>query len=375
MTLQDLPTPCLLLDHGRLRRNCQRMHSHMAALGVGLRPHLKTAKAAEVAALACDSQRRITVSTLAEAHFFAARGFRDITYAVGLAPHKVAEAAALLRAGVALRCLVDSPEAATAAGEAAAAQDVTLPLLIEIDCGDRRGGVLAESDSLLEIAAAIAAQPALTLAGVLTHGGQSYACRDLDCVREVAETERHAVLRAAERLRAEGYAIETVSAGSTPTASHAVNGEGLTEMRPGVYVFGDLDQMALGSCELEDIAVTVLATVIGHNRQYDRIITDAGGLALSKDVSAQEFLPQAGYGWVMTPDGAVADDVFVAAVSQEHGKIEAKDGGAPPFERFPIGSRLRVLPNHVCMTVAPYDRYHVLMEDGDIAVWDKATGW
>ena len=146
-------------------------------------------------------------------------------------------------------------------------------------------------------------------------------------------------------------------------------------MRPGVYVFGDLDQMALGSCELEDIAVTVLATVIGHNKQHDRIIVDAGGLALSKDLSARDLLPKVGYGWLMSEDGEMIEDLFVADVSQEHGKIEAKDGGAPPFERFPIGSRLRVLPNHVCMTVAPYDRYHVIMEDGNLATWDKATGW
>ena len=375
MTFEDLSTPCLLLDHGRLRRNCQRMHSQTAALGVGLRPHLKTAKSAGVADLACDSARRITVSTLAEAHYFAARGFHDITYAVGLAPQKIGEAASLLRAGVALRCLVDTPEAAAAAGDAAEAQGVILPLLIEIDCGDRRGGVPAESDRLLQTAEAMAAKPSLEMAGVLTHGGQSYACRNLDCVRSVAEDERQAVLRAAQRLRAAGFACEVVSAGSTPTATHAESGEGLTEMRPGVYVFGDLDQMALGSCNLDDMAVTVLATVIGHNEQHKRIIVDAGGLALSKDISARDFLPHAGYGWVMSEDGDIIDDLFVADVSQEHGKIEAKDGDTPPFARYPIGSRLRILPNHVCMTVAPYDRYHVVMDGGEIAIWDKATGW
>jgi D-serine deaminase-like pyridoxal phosphate-dependent protein len=167
-----------------------------------------------------------------------------------------------------------------------------------------------------------------------------------------------------------------VSAGSTPTAVHAGSLEGVTELRPGVYVFFDLDQVGIGACAIEDIAVSVLASVIGHNRRAGRVLIDAGALALSKDVSAGEFMSHVGYGLVCPAGSTVPmDGLYVAEVHQEHGLIAAAEG-APPYDVLPIGSKVRVLPNHACITAAAHPAYHVV-EGGPevIARWERANGW
>lgn len=353
------------------------MSARATALGVDLRPHLKTAKCAEVARLAtADHSGGITVSTVAEARYFAERGFHDITYAVGIAPTKIEAVVALQRSGVRMTLVTDSEAMARAAGEKAAALGARLRLLVELDTGDGRAGVLPDSNELTAVAATVHAAPGLELAGVLTHAGQSYKCRGAASIRAVAEAERAGAVRAAERLRAAGLPCPVVSVGSTPTAMFAERLDGVTEIRPGVYTLMDLFQMSIGVCGREDLACSVLATVIGHNRRTGRILTDAGGLALSKDVSAHETLAAVGYGFVADEHGRALDGLFVAAVSQEHGQIAAASG-EPPWDRLPIGAKLRVLPNHVCMMAAPYDRYHVVEKDGTeiVAVWDKATGW
>jgi D-serine deaminase-like pyridoxal phosphate-dependent protein len=377
MQIGDLGTPALILDRAVLARNCAAMSARMAGHGVRLRPHLKTAKSAEVAALATAGQfGGITVSTLAEARYFDERGFRDITYAVGIVPAKLDEVAALEREGARLTLITDNTEAVAGAAERAAALDTSFRLLIEVDTGGRRGGILPEAGELVDLGRAIEAAPGLELEGVLTHAGHSYHSRGVDEIRAVAEAERAGVVLAARRLREAGLPCPVVSAGSTPTAVHAESLEGVTEMRPGVYVFFDLDQVGIGACALEDIAVSVLASVIGHNRRTGRVLTDAGALALSKDVSAGEFMSHVGYGLVCPAGTTVPmDGLYVAEVHQEHGLIAAAEG-APPYDILPIGSKVRILPNHACITAAAHSAYHVV-EGGPevIARWERVNGW
>ena len=381
MRLEDLSTPALLLDRTRLAENCAAMRQRMQGHGVALRPHLKTAKSTAVAREATGGADgpwggAITVSTLAEARYFAAEGWRDITYAVGLAPSRLAEAADLVSQGVRLTLLTDNLACVEAAASFRENGAPELRFLVEVDCGGRRGGVEPESPELIAVARAIHERPGLSLAGVLTHAGQSYHASGPDALRRVAEEERSAVVRAADRLRSAGLPCDTVSAGSTPTAVHAASLEGVTEMRPGVYVFFDLDQVGIGSCDMSDLALSVIATVIGHNRRAGRILIDAGGLALSKDNSAREFLANAGYGLVCgLSDAAPVDGLYVAEVHQEHGLIAAVTG-EPPFEAFPIGRKLRILPNHACMTAAAHEAYWVTDGSGSvIARWERVNGW
>lgn len=375
MILDDLATPALILDYGRLRANTEKMGARASNARLALRPHMKTSKSVDVAVLATAGHSRgITVSTLAEAAYFHDNGFSDITYAVCLVPSKVRELVSLQARGARISALTDDAAVARQLGQAATAEGATVRLLIEIDSGEHRTGVAYDAPALLEIAKAIADAPDLELGGVLTHGGHSYWCTSTDEVARVAEQERMAVVGAAERLRAAGHDCATVSAGSTPTAVHAASFDGLTEIRPGVYVFFDLAQYSRGSCTVDDIAISVLAEVISHRPEHNRLLIDAGGLALSKDISANERLPDAGYGWVCDPVSLERiGDLRVASADQEHGFVE---GTQVPFDRLPIGSRVRVLPNHACMTAAAYGQYQLV--DGGAEVidtWPRINGW
>ncbi len=376
-SLSDLETPALVLDRGVLEANCQRMAARLSEAGVQLRPHLKTAKSARVAEIATQGHfGGVTVSTIAEARYFAAQGFRDVTYAVGLAAGKLAAVAALQAEGARVTLLADNLPVLEAAREKAAELGAEFAVLIEVDTGGRRGGVLPDSDDVIELGRYLHDSPGLSLAGVLTHAGHSYHCRSRAEIEAIAEAERAGVVLAAERLRAAGLPCAVVSAGSTPTAICARSFEGVTEMRPGVYGFFDLDQMALGVCGMEDIALSVAATVIGHNHAAQRILIDAGGLALSKDVSAGEFLEHAGYGLVC-PIGTTEplEGLYVESVHQEHGLIAAVEG-EPPYDSLPVGARVRILPNHACMTAAAYNRYHVVDGGEDVVeTWDRINGW
>ncbi|ANM31577.1 hypothetical protein ABI59_21450 [Acidobacteria bacterium Mor1] len=371
--LDDIPTPFLALDRRVLQRNVEGMLRRAQRFGVVLRPHLKTAKCAEVARLAHGgSHGPITVSTLQEAAWFVERGFRDLTYAVGIVPQKLDRVAAMMRSGADLRILTDDPATAAAISEDGAGRGIRYRVMIEVDCGAGRAGLDPAGDSLLETGRALDQGEGSELCGVLTHGGQSYGCDGPAGVRVVAGTERDAAVRAAERLRAAGLPCPVVSVGSTPTAMVAENLSGVDEIRPGVYMFFDLFQHKLGMCTLEDIAIDVHTRVVGRYPERGQVLVDAGGLALSQDRSANRFDETLGYGLCL--DARRTSVGRVVQVNQEHGFVELDPGRRdnPPA----VGERLRILPNHACMTAAMYDRYQVT-EDGirTIGVWDRTGGW
>lgn len=366
MTLDDLPTPCLVLDLGILKRNLAAMQAAVARHpGLVLRPHLKTAKSREVARLAAPDFGPITVSTLAEARYFAEAGWRDQIYAVGVTPQKLDAVAALNAAGAAVKVITDDLDVA----RAIAAHPGPLATLIEVDVGEARGGVAHDAALLAEIAGVLGPR----LAGLMSHSGHSYAGRsDADMAR-IAEEERLRILAAAERLRAAGHALPIVSAGSSPTSLHARDMHGITETRAGVYMFGDLFQAGIGTHALSDIAVTVLASVIGRRPERGTLLIDAGALALSKDRSTEAGPRDFGFGLVLDLDGRpLPGDPVVKRAYQEHGEVH----GPLPFDRLPVGARLRVAPNHTCLTAAAHDRYHVVDGGRDvIAVWDRVNHW
>jgi D-serine deaminase-like pyridoxal phosphate-dependent protein len=372
-----LETPCLLLDRGRLARNVEGMLARCRALGVALRPHVKTPKSLDIARLTHGGGiGPITVSTLREAEYFAANGYRDILYAVGIVPAKLARLAAIQRdTGATVRAILDS--VAVAQGVAAFAHTAggaPIEVLVEIDSGEHRSGVAAGAPELLAIADILRGTPGARLAGVMTHAGHSYATADLDEVRAIAALERDSAVQAANALRQAGHPAPIVSVGSTPTLLHADHLAGVTEARSGVYVLWDLAQASRGMCRLDDIAATVLATVIGHNRAAGSLILDAGALALSKDISANTFMPQAGYGLLCDAETATPlAPLAVTQVHQEHGTVSIAD--ARWFERLPIGALVRIMPNHTCMTCAAYDAYHVVEGGRVTGTWGRINGW
>ena len=371
-TLESLATPALLLDAGKLDANCRSMRQRLEPHAVVLRPHVKTAKSVEVARCALDAQDGpITVSTLREAEYFFDHGFRDMLYAVGMVPHKVERLARLVRAGARISTIVDSVEAARALATAASKAGVLIPALVEIDSDGHRAGIEPGDKRLLEVAEALGDG----LRGVMTHAGESYNCDTIQAIRAVAAREREAVVASAAAIRATGRECPVVSVGSTPTATFAESFAGVTEVRTGVYVFNDLVMAGLGVCELSDIAISVLGTVIGHQREKNWVLTDAGWMALSRDRGTSSQKVDQGYGLVCDVLGEPIDDLIVADANQEHGIIARRGGGAIDFTRFPIGSLVRILPNHACATAAQHAEYQVIRAGRAAETWERFSGW
>ncbi|MDQ8032852.1 MAG: alanine racemase, partial [Bordetella sp.] len=237
--LESLDTPAAIVDLPRLQHNIARMQEHMNALGVALRPHVKTTKCLEVAqAQIAAGARGITVSTLKEAEQFFAAGITDILYAVSMAPAKLPRALALKRAGCNLKIIVDNVAGAEAIVAACREAGETLETWIEIDTDGHRSGITPEQPELLDVARAL--DTAGLVGGVLTHAGSSYELNDDEALAALAEVERAGCVRAAERIREIGIACPNVSVGSTPTALAARALPGVTEVRAGVYAFFDL---------------------------------------------------------------------------------------------------------------------------------------
>lgn len=374
-SLAELPTPSLLLDRVKLDANIDRMRRHLAPLGVPLRPHAKTAKCIEVIRLALHGQPGgITVSTLAEARAAAAAGIGDILYAVGIVPAKLPEIAALRRGGTDLSIILDDPEAARAVA-AFAAEEGTLPTLIEIDSDGHRAGLRPDDPRLIETARILHHAGPGAFRGVMTHAGGSYDCRGEAELRAAARQEREALVAAAARLETAGLPCPARSAGSTPTALFAESAEGLTEIRAGVYMFQDLVMAGLGVCRIEEIALSVLVSVIGRQEEKGLVVTDGGWMALSRDRGTAAQAVDQRYGLVCDLDGAPIDDLIVTAANQEHGLIGSRGGAAVDLERFPIGRLLRVLPNHACATAAQHQGYQVVESGAVVARWPRFGGW
>jgi D-serine deaminase-like pyridoxal phosphate-dependent protein len=370
--VDSLATPALLLDESKLERNCRRMRERLTAHGVALRPHVKTGKNLEVAQRALDAESGpITVSTLREAEYFFDHGFRDILYAVGIVPGKVARAAELVRRGAQLATIVDSVQAAQGLVEASAREGVMIPALVEIDSDGHRAGVRPGDKKLFAVADALGA----AMRGVMTHAGDSYNCDSVDAIRALAAREREAVVTSADALRRAGRPAPVVSLGSTPTATFGESFEGVTEVRTGVYVFHDLVMAGLGVCAVDDIALSVLASVIGHQPEKNWILTDAGWMAMSRDRGTAKQKVDQGYGVVCDAQGRPIEDLIVADANQEHGIVARRGGGPIDPQRFSVGTLLRVLPNHACATGAQHGEYHVLREGRLIATWERFGGW
>lgn len=368
--LRELETPALLLERRIMEANWRRMSGHVSRLGPALRLHVKTAKSLEVVRQLGGGQAGpICVSTLKEAEVFGAHGYRDVLYTVALAPNKLARAARLARSGVGLKVVVDNVALARALAGA------PLEVLIEVDSDGHRAGVKPGDPQLLEVAQAVASGGA-RVAGVMTHAGASYDCRSPGEIRAMAKREADAARLAAARLREAGFAVSVVSVGSTPTATFAEDLAGVTEVRAGVFVFQDLVMAGLGVCGIEDIALSVLATVIGHQADRGWALIDAGWMALSRDRGTARQSVDQGYGVVCDAAGRVIDGLIVAEANQEHGIVAHRSGDPAKLPPLPVGSQLRILPNHACATAAQHARYHVLDAAGEIeATWGRFGGW
>lgn len=364
-TLQDIPTPALLLDATVVERNVARMAGKVKQLGARLRPHAKTHKCIEVARLQQkNGAQGLTVATIVEARDFARAGFDDITWAFPLPMSRLQEAVELSQS-IILRVLVDSADAAGALEKAAKAASARVHVFLEVDSGDHRSGVDPLDPDALALAQQLAGSSHLTFDGILTHAGHSYGATDDAGRKAIVDEERDCMVEFAGRLRSAGVTVPTVSIGSTPGMSAVQSLAGVNEVRPGNYVFNDFMQVSSGVCAADDVAVSVLTTVISHQAALPHCIVDAGALSMSKDQGPPDERRR-GLGPVYRglTGGELEPRVNLSHVSQEHGFVEGL-GASDVLGRYKVGDRIRVLPNHSCLTAAMFDEYWVV-RDGQV---------
>jgi D-serine deaminase-like pyridoxal phosphate-dependent protein len=367
--MQDLMTPAVVVDHDRLTDNIDRMAAKAKKHNVALRPHIKTHKCLEIARLqASAGAKGITVATVGEALDFAEGGFDDITLAAPLV-HDKFPAISSLSKRVYLKVLVDHPRTIESLQAYAELETIDLNVMLKVDCNYGRSGVNPGQPSAVRLAKSIQEAKNLAFVGILTHGGHSYRAQSPDAVRDVAVEEQKMMLQFANTLRKESKDLdpETVSIGSTPTLTLAEDiSEGITEIRPGSYVFLDYSQVALGVCRTKDCALTVVSSV--RSVFDDRIVIDAGATALSLDPGPVHLEPQCGFGKIITDywEGEI-DEHPIASLSQEHGKI--KFTGETVLRGVLPGDRIRIIPNHSCLAANLSDDYYIASGEDIIDVW------
>lgn len=374
MDISELSTPCLILDESKFKKHCDEMKKKCRDLGVTLRPHLKTGKSHEFSLYQMETpEGPATVSTLLEAENFFEWGVKDIIYAVGLSPNKFQKVLELIKRGCNLKVILDNTETAKKLSEFCKANNTEIKVLIEVDCDGHRSGVKVDSNELIDIANYL--KDGAQLTGVLTHAGDSYRCVGEAQCRKAQENERDSIVKAANRLKKAGFNINIISAGSTPTAKFAKNWDGVTEVRCGVYCVGDLVMAGVGVYEPEDIALSLLVEVIGHQKEKGWIITDGGWMALSRDRGTANQKVDWGYGAVCDVDGNILPGLLVKGANQEHGIICSRNDNRLKPEDFPIGTKLRILPNHACAMAAQHDHYNLVKGRNVISNWPRFSGW
>jgi D-serine deaminase-like pyridoxal phosphate-dependent protein len=359
MQITDLPTPVVLIDRSRLLTNIDRAQRLAEVAGARLRPHAKTHKSPAIARWQIErGAAGICCAKVGEAEVFAAAGITDIRLPYPVHPFNAERVLRLMdRASVSI--IVDHLLVARGWSEAMSRAGRTLDVLIKVDVGFHRCGIDPDAPDALDFVRTVAALPGLRLRGLLSHAGHSYMARSENEMRAIAQREAAILTNLRDRAARAGVALEELSVGATPTLRHSARLEGLTELRPGNYVYFDRAQVGLGSASLDDCAMTVLATVVSRPAA-DRLILDCGSKTLSTD-SARGFTVPSGYGAVLTPEGTIDDGLEIERLSEEHATVRVTGG-----TRLEPGERVHVLPNHSCLVANMVDE--VVLVEGERVV-------
>lgn len=369
--MAEIETPAVLIDRTKLEANLLAMQKLASKHGLALRPHAKTHKSVEIgrrqiALGACG----LTVATTDEALVFGTRGIESITISRPIvSAQKIDRVLAGLEPEVDVRVVVDSELGVEAAAGPSARAGRALGVFIKVDVGLGRCGVDPEGPGALELARLIDGSERLEFRGILSHAGQAYAAGSPAEAADIAEAERLTMLGVRDALAGSGIEVREVSVGSTPTVLAANNFEGITEIRPGNYAFLDLLPIGVGVVTEAQVALTVMATIISRNSRY--FVTDAGSKTLTSDSGVHGMIGTQGFGAAYPDDRYLSPDhrLRVGGLSEEHGKLERTD-----FD-LPVGSRVRVIPNHSC-PVANLAQELVVVDGDSITTWpiDAAKG-
>ena len=356
-SIHDLETPSVLIDLDRLERNIARMASRAREAGVALRPHAKTHKVPEIGWMQMRAGAvGLSLAKTSEAEVFAKHGFPDLFVAYPVVSPTKAERLVALSRRTRLAVGVDGIEGASVLGAAAARAGTTLRVSLKVDSGFHRVGVAPED--AVAIGTRIAAIPGLSLAAVFTHAGQSYHRADPAEIQKDSVDEAAIIAASADGLRRAGVAIATVSVGSTPTSRFGFAYPGITEARPGNYVYLDRTQAGLGTCGLDECAMSILATVVSVSG-VERAVLDSGSKTLALDMLRPK--PD-GYGLV------IGTESRLSSLSEEHGIVAVAKG-----DTFRVGERVRVLPNHACVVSNLHNRVYGVRGENVEAVFEVAA--
>ena len=378
--VSSMTTPALLLDARKLRRNVDLATQRAKSLGVQLRPHMKTSKSVDVARLMLgETWTSMAVSTVPEVVALYSAGVRNIRYTSPFDHRKLADLKPMIQSGLEFETLIDDPSRVAALSAAAVAHSCSIHLLIELDVDGYRAGAATGTTDLIAFAKEIMERPGLSFSGIYSFAGKTYRLPRRADRAELIERHRAALVRLAEDLRLAGINPPTIGIGGSPVLESAAILKGLTEVCEGVYCFQDLTQAGIGVTNIDDLAVSVLSTVTQHQPATGRIFVDAGSLALSLDRSTGTQELDQGYGLVCDAASGLPlgdGDIIVARTSQEHGLVQRRDGKAAPADLLPVGERVRILPNHVCMTAAGHSTYKTFNSAPDEArEWRRVSGW
>ncbi len=345
MHLTDLPTPQVLIDRARLMANIDRMQAAATVGGMTLRPHTKTHKSPRIAGWQLErGATGIACAKVGEAEVFADAGITDIRLPYPIHPSNAARVLALMDR-VRLSIIVDHAAVAEQWSETMTTAGQRLDVLVKVDVGYHRCGIPPDPERAVLFLSKVAALPGLRFRGLLSHAGQSYDVKSKHELIAVAREEARMLRGLADAARHAGVAVEEISVGSTATALLSAAEPGLTELRPGNYVYYDRSQVAIGSASLDDCALSVMATVVSKPAS-DRIILDCGSKTLTSDTGRGMVRPK-GYGAVFTSLAAVKPDhaLVIERLSEEHGVVQVQSGATT----LEPGDRVRVLPNHSCV--------------------------
>lgn len=360
MRITDLRTPAVLVDVNRAKANIARMQALASANGRRLRPHAKTHKSPLVAQWQLEAGAAgICCAKPGEAEVFADAGVRDIRLPYPVHPSNADRIVRLLDR-VQLSIVVDLAETARLWSAAMTKAGRTLDVLVKVDVGFHRCGIDPHRPDAADVVADVATLPGLRLKGLLSHAGHCYLAASPEEVRRIAEEEARTLRDLADRARAKGASIEEISVGATPTAAHSASLDGITELRPGNYVYYDRMQVGIGAASLADCALTVLATVVTKHK--DRVIFDSGSKTLTSDGARGSAR---GFGAVFAgieEASALDDGLVIERLSEEHATVRIVDGTT----RLQVGDRVRILPNHSCVVSNLVDE--VVLVDGTAVV-------
>jgi D-serine deaminase-like pyridoxal phosphate-dependent protein len=362
MDLSTLPTPRAFIDRSRLQHNIATMQALASSAGVRLRPHAKTHKSPVIARMQLDAGAvGVCCAKLGEAEVLAGAGIRDIRLPYPINPSNAARVVALLDRGVRLSIIVDNGDVAAAWSAAMVSAKRKLDVLVKVDVGFHRCGVNPDSPTVIDDIRGISELSGVSFLGLLSHAGQGYGAATADELEAIAAHEAEILGSIAGRLREAAVEVAEVSVGATPTARFITRQHGVTEMRPGNYVFFDRTQVGLGAATVDDCALWIVATVVSRPAAT-RVVFDAGSKTLTND-GVRGFGTHGGHGLVCRDLSATVPDasIVIERLSEEHAVARV-----PADCALRVGDRVRILPNHSCVVSNLMDE--LLVVDGTTVV-------